>query len=41
MQSRDYPIILGIFLLVAITVVIANLLTDLTYGRLDPRVRLR
>lgn len=41
MASRDYPIVLGIFLLVAVTVVIANLLTDLTYGRLDPRIRLR
>lgn len=41
MQTRDFPIILGIFLLVAVTVVIANLITDLVYGRLDPRVRLR
>jgi peptide/nickel transport system permease protein len=41
MQARDYPIVLGIFLLVALTVVVANLVTDLAYGRLDPRVRLR
>jgi peptide/nickel transport system permease protein len=41
MQARDFPIVLGIFLLVSVTVVLANLLTDLTYGRLDPRVRLR
>ncbi len=41
MQNRDFPIILGIFLLVAVTVVIANLMTDLAYRRLDPRVRLR
>lgn len=40
MQTRDIPIILGIFLFVALTVVIANLLTDLTYAWLDPRVRL-
>jgi peptide/nickel transport system permease protein len=40
MQTRDIPIILGIFLFVAVTVVIANLLTDLTYAWLDPRVRL-
>lgn len=39
MQNRDHPITLGIFLLVALTVVIANLLTDLTYAWLDPRVR--
>lgn len=41
MQSRDVPIVMGVFLLVAVTVVIANLLTDLLYLRLDPRVRLR
>jgi peptide/nickel transport system permease protein len=39
MQTRDAPIVLGVFLLVAITVVVANLLTDLVYAWLDPRVR--
>jgi len=39
MQSRDAPIVLGVFLLVAVTVVVANLLTDLLYAWLDPRVR--
>jgi peptide/nickel transport system permease protein len=37
--SRDYPVLLGIFLLVSISVVLANLLTDLVYGWLDPRIR--
>ena len=37
--SRDYPVLLGIFLLVSIAVVLANLLTDLAYGWLDPRIR--
>lgn len=41
MQSRDAPIVLGVFLLVAVTVVVANLLTDLVYAWLDPRVRFR
>lgn len=41
MQTRDAPIVLGIFLLVAVTVVVANLLTDLAYAWLDPRVRYR
>ena len=41
MQSRDAPIVLGVFLLVAVTVVLANLLTDLAYAWLDPRVRYR
>jgi peptide/nickel transport system permease protein len=39
MQTRNSPIILGIFLLVAFTVVLANLVTDLAYGWLDPRIR--
>jgi peptide/nickel transport system permease protein len=38
MQTRNSPIILGIFLLVAFAVVVANLLTDLAYGWLDPRI---
>lgn len=37
--ARDYPVILGIFLLVSVSVVLANLLTDLAYGWLDPRIR--
>lgn len=38
-QSRDQPVILGMFLLVSFAVVVANLLTDLAYGLLDPRIR--
>lgn len=41
MQNRDVPIVLGVFLLVAIAVVVANLITDLCYTWLDPRVRYR
>lgn len=40
-QSRDMPIILGVFLLIALAVVVANLLTDLAYAWLDPRIRYR
>jgi peptide/nickel transport system permease protein len=36
---RDYPILMGILLLVSSMVIIANLLTDILYGFLDPRVR--
>lgn len=39
MQARDIPIILGIFLFVSLAVVVANLITDLTYAWLDPRIR--
>lgn len=38
---RDYPVLLGLFWLVSLAVVLANLLTDLTYAWLDPRVRYR
>ena len=38
--SRDYPLLMAMFIVASISVVTANLLTDLTYGVLDPRVRL-
>ena len=37
--TRDYPVLLGILLLVSITVILVNLLTDLAYALVDPRVR--
>jgi peptide/nickel transport system permease protein len=36
---RDYPTVQGCVLLIAITYVGVNLITDLTYGFLDPRIR--
>ena len=36
---RDYPLIQGIFLVLAIGVMSANMLADLTYKYLDPRTR--
>lgn len=36
--TRDYPIIQGIFLIVAISVLVINFLVDLSYPKLDPRV---
>lgn len=36
---RDYPLVQGCILLIAITYVGVNLLTDLVYGFLDPRIR--
>jgi peptide/nickel transport system permease protein len=39
--NRDYPVLQGIFLLTAITVILANLITDIAYALLDPRVRRR
>jgi len=37
--ARDYPIVTGVFLVVAVSVLVINLLVDLAYGYLDPRVR--
>jgi peptide/nickel transport system permease protein len=37
-SNRDYPVLQGAFLLLAVTVVIANLGAELVYGWLDPRV---
>jgi peptide/nickel transport system permease protein len=38
LQDRDYPTISGINLFVAVFVIIINLLIDLAYGWLDPRI---
>lgn len=35
----DFPVLQGAFLLLAITVVVANMVTDIIYGFLDPRVK--
>lgn len=40
-QQRDYSVLQGIFLVITISVVIANLIADLLYSRLDPRIRSR
>ncbi|MDR7555217.1 MAG: ABC transporter permease [Armatimonadota bacterium] len=37
--KRDTPVLLGVLLVVSATVVVVNLLTDLLYAVLDPRVR--
>jgi peptide/nickel transport system permease protein len=39
LDSRDYPVLQGIFLMVAVSVVMANFAADIVYGLLDPRVR--
>ncbi|HEU4808601.1 MAG TPA: ABC transporter permease [Homoserinimonas sp.] len=36
--SRDYPVLVGILLVVSVTVVIANLITDIVHMLIDPRV---
>jgi len=37
-DSKDYPVLQGLFLLTSLMVIVFNLLTDLLYGRLDPRI---
>ena len=39
LNERDYPVVSGINLLFASVVVVINLITDLTYAFLDPRIR--
>ena len=36
---RDFPVLQGAFLLIAVAVILANLIADLTYNYLDPRVQ--
>ena len=37
--QRDYPVVTGVFLVVGVGVLVINLLVDLSYGFLDPKVR--
>lgn len=39
-QKRDYPVVQGCVLLISSTYVLVNLMTDLTYTALDPRLKL-
>ena len=40
-SHRDYPVLMGIFIVVTTAVVLVNLVTDLVYGLVDPRIRTR
>jgi peptide/nickel transport system permease protein len=37
--ARDYPVLMGILIVIGFTVMVANILTDVAYSYLDPRVR--
>lgn len=39
-ERRDYPVVQGCILVIATTYVLVNLITDLLYARLDPRISL-
>ncbi len=38
-SNRDYPVALGIIVLIAFFVIVVNFLVDILYGRIDPRIR--
>jgi peptide/nickel transport system permease protein len=38
--NDDYPLMQGVFLVITLTVLGANLLVDLLYGIIDPRTRI-
>jgi len=38
-RQRDYPVVMGVTLVVAVVVILGNFVTDLLYGWLDPRIR--
>ena len=37
--NRDYPLVLGIVIIFAAAVIVMNLIVDMLYGLLDPRVK--
>ncbi|WFU11327.1 ABC transporter permease (plasmid) [Rhizobium sp. CB3090] len=38
-ETRDYPVIMGATLIIGICVIVVNLLTDVTYAVVDPRIK--
>jgi len=39
LAMRDYPVLMGLFLMISVSVIVVNLIVDLTYSALDPRIR--
>jgi peptide/nickel transport system permease protein len=39
--ARDYPLVQGVVLLIAVGFIVSNLMVDLLYGFIDPRIRYR
>ena len=37
-NDRDYPVLLGLLMIASLLVILANLIADLVYARLDPRI---
>jgi peptide/nickel transport system permease protein len=39
MFARDYPVLMGVLLMGSLTEIVFNLVADVVYGLLDPRIR--
>ena len=39
--SRDYPVLMGLVLMISVSVILVNFIVDMTYSALDPRIRVR
>ena len=37
--QRDYPTLMGVYLVMSVSVVIVMIITDIAYALLDPRIR--
>jgi peptide/nickel transport system permease protein len=40
-SNRDYPVLMGFILIIALFYVLVNLIVDVSYSLIDPRVRVR
>ncbi|MFW5949777.1 MAG: ABC transporter permease [archaeon] len=38
LHERDYPVVMGVFVLITVALVIGIFIADLTYGKIDPRI---
>ena len=38
-ETRDYPVIMGATLVIGAGVIVVNILTDLAYAEIDPRIK--
>ena len=41
LEKYDFPVVMGALLVVCILLVLINILTDILYGVLDPRIRVK
>ena len=39
MDGRDYPMLMGLMMMGSLAIVVANIVADLCYAALDPRIR--